>query len=234
VTAWLSLERSRVADPDQGTIYIERISKMKKNGNSSIQDGPAIDYENETELDWEEVEKFLADPDWEEVEKWLPDQPELAEHEAKIRRNATFQRILRLASEENSEQFHKEVEGLQLTAEEIQELSDRVYKEFDELAWQHTLHSCGQAAAENPFRIAILYKQFNPQDGVECVLTSTMIALSEATLDCSWRAFGSDAPQARDIELKHATRSALVLAALARTFDSHRERFVYPKKKKRK
>jgi hypothetical protein len=61
-----------------------------------------------------------------------------------------------------------------------------------------------------------------------------MIGLSEATQDCIRRALGSDAPPVRDIELKHATRSALSLAALARTFDSHRERFAYPKKKKRK
>jgi hypothetical protein len=59
---------------------------MKKHGNPSIQDGPTTDFqdgpttdsENETELDWEEAEKFLADPDWEEVEKWLPDYPGLA------------------------------------------------------------------------------------------------------------------------------------------------------------
>jgi hypothetical protein len=195
-------------------------SQVKRN--PTIQDGLTKDNENETEPDWEEVEKHLAD--------W----PELAEHEAKIRREATFQRILRFASEENWEKFKKEFESLQLTAQENEELADQAFKRFHRLAWQQALHSSGQAAPESPFRIALLYKQLNPQDGVESALTRVIVALSETTMDCFRRASVSDAPPVRDIELKHATRGALVLAALTEAFDGHRERFLHPKKIKRK
>jgi len=209
-------------------------NKMKKKGTPSIQDGLTKDNENETKPDWEEVEKFFADPDWEEVEKWLPDYPELAEHEAKIRREATFQRILRFASEENWEKYHTELEGLQLTPKESKVLAEAAFKALHRLAWQQASHSSGQVTPESPFRIGLLYKQLNPQDGVESALTRVMVALTEATMDCFSRASESDAPPVRDIELRHAMRGALDLAALTKAFDSHRRAISPPENDKTK
>ena len=48
-------------------------------------------------------------------------------------------------------------------------------------------------------------------------------SLTEATLECFRRASGSDALPARNLELGYAMKGALVLSALAKAYDSHRD-----------
>jgi hypothetical protein len=96
-------------------------------------------------------------------------------------------------------------------------------KKFHELAWQQAEQSSGPAAPGRAFRIALLYKQLDPQDGVESALAPVIVPLAEMTMECLRRASASEALPVRGLELNHAFKGALVLSALTKAWDSHRE-----------
>ena len=140
--------------------------------------------------------------------------------------------MLRFAAEENWEEFKKELDDLQLTPKEEQELANEALRKFHWLAWQQALPS-EKAPAGSHFRVALLYKQLDPQDGIQSALARVIVAFTETTNDCLRRASASDALPVRDLEHNVATKGALVLSALTKAWDSHREHMGHSKKGKR-
>jgi hypothetical protein len=211
------------------------------------------------EPDWEEIEKNLADypglADYEEKirekaacqrlfrfaaeENWtafqteLAEHPDLAEHEENIRREAKSARLLRFLSEGNQKAFEEEFPDLRLTAEEENELADKFLKKFHEQAWQQAEQSSGPAAPGRAFRVALLYKQLSPQDGIASALGRVIPTLTENTMECFRRASVAEASPVRDLELKYAIKGAQGLAALTRAWDGHHEHMGYSRKGKR-
>jgi hypothetical protein len=114
--------------------------------------------------------RFAAEENWTAFQTELAEHPDLAEHEENIRKEAKLDRLLRLMSEDNWEEFKEEFQDLRRTATEDKELASVALKKFHELAWQQADQSSGPAAPGRAFRVALLYKQLNPQDGIESAL----------------------------------------------------------------
>jgi hypothetical protein len=168
------------------------------------------------EPDWEDIEKNLADypelaeyeeeirkraalqrlfrfaveENWTTFQTELAEHPDPAEHQEDIRKEAKLERMLRFASEENWEKFKEELQSLRLTAKEDEELASVAFKKFHELAWQQADQSSGSAAPGRAFRVALLYKQLNPQDGIESALG---LSLAEMTMECRCRSIRGSA-----------------------------------------
>ena len=188
-------------------------------------DSEEVDWE---EVDWEEIEK--------EIEKHPSDYPELcSEAREHVRREATLQRMRRFASEGNWERFKTEFEELPIEEknEFDQELYSAAMRKFHLGAWQEVLDSTGRdKKGREAFSTALLYQQLHPQDGVESACAQLIVATRDMTLECVRRASTSDALPVRDVELNYAMRGALVMAALIKVFDNHRELIHRPKKTK--
>ena len=198
----------------------------------------AQEQESGRELDWEEVD--WEEVDWEEIEKEIEKHPsayselcpEVREH---VQKEATLQRMLRFASEGNWGEFKKEWDGLpaQEKRKFNKNLNDTATREFHFLAYQQILESTGQEKrGGGAFSAGVLYKHLNPQDGVESVYAPLIVALRDTAMDCLRRASTSDAPPVRDVELNFAIKASLVVAALTKAFDNHREQIHRPKKTK--
>lgn len=201
----------------------------------------------ETEPDWESIEQNLADyPDlaayedkirtkaglqrlirfaceknWDAFAKELGEHPELVEHEPSIRHEATLKRLQKAVSEGDWDAAGVEFD--KLSAAEKTAFSEEVFKKLHWLAGQQAHHSTGQTESESFFRAAIHYKQINPQDGIESALARPIVSLTEATMDCFRRASAAEAPPARNAELVLAMKGALILSALTKALDGHRD-----------
>jgi hypothetical protein len=178
-----------------------------------------------------EEQESQLDIDWEKIEKHL-DIPELSKHRERIKRKASQVRLWRLMSEGKWDEFAREWDNSPDKKSLDKKLNAAVDREFHNASWQKVVEASGQGKKCGvALRIASLYKRLDPQDGVESALAPVMISLTEVITECFRRASISSASEVRDIELNHAAKGALVLAALTKAFDSHRERFCFPKKK---
>jgi hypothetical protein len=154
----------------------------------------------------------------------LADYPDLLEYGEKIRRKAALQRMLRFASEENWEAFQEEVKAHQDLADHEQGIKkeakvERMLRFASDLRVNCRTEE-KKLLSDEAFKD---YEELNAQDGIESALARVMPALTEATLGCFRRASGSDALPARNPELGYAMKGALVLSALAKAYDSHRD-----------
>ena len=148
-------------------------------------------------------------------------------------RKRALQRMARFASEENWEELDQEVRDLQLTAEEEKEIDSQAIGQFHRLACQQARDSSGRATFENLFRVAFLYGQLDPQDGVDSALARVIPTLAETTMECFRRASVAEALPVRDLELNYAIKGSLVLSALTKALDIHREHIGNSKKRTR-
>ena len=191
----------------------------------------AQEEESQEEIDWDAI-------DWEEIEKEIEkhpsEYPELCpEALERVQKEATLQRMLRFSSEGNWERFKTEFEGLPLEEKEKfnKEVNRAATREFHRLAREQVLESTGQDEKRGgAFRTGVLYKRLNPKDGVESVLARMIVALTDTTMECVRRASVSDALPARDLELGYAMKGALIMSALIKAWDYHREPIRHPKK----
>ena len=141
--------------------------------------------------------------------------------------------MLRFASKGNWEEFEKEWEGLPDQEKEKfnKELNDAATREFHFLARQQILELTGQEKKRGgAFSAGVLYKHLNPEDGVELVLARMIVALTDMTMECVRRASVSDALPARNLELNYAMKGALIISALTKAWDHHREPIPQPKR----
>ena len=174
-----------------------------------------------------------TEPDWEEIEKHLSDYPELAPYRERIQMEATAARMQRLLSEKNWAELKREWEKAPFKQELDQKLAIAATRQFHLAAVQQILESTGQGKKRGKaLSVALLYNQLNPQDGIESALARAIAALPDTILECLRRGSISDASPVRDLELNHATKFALVLSALTKAFDGHRDRLYQPKKSK--
>ena len=104
-------------------------------------------------------------------------------------------------------------------------------QELHLLACEQVLKSTGRdEKREGAFSTGVLYKHLNPQDGVESALARVIVALTDTTMECVRRASVSDALPVRDLELGYAMKGALIMSALTKAWDYHREPIRHPKK----
>jgi len=167
--------------------------------------------------------RFASEENWEAFQQELRARPDLTDHAQGIKKEAKMERMLRFASEGNQEAFNRELQDLELTAKERKLLSEEAFKKLHWSSCQQAQRSTGNSDPESAFRLALHYKELNPQDGIESALARVIPALTEVTLECFCRASGSDALPARNLELGYAMKGALVLSALAKAYDSHRD-----------
>jgi hypothetical protein len=146
-----------------------------------------------------------------------PGESELTKH-----RKRALQRLAKYAVEGDWEGMRKEVRNMQLTAEEEKEVDRQAGDIFHRLACEQARDATGQATLERLFRVAYLYGQLNPQDGIDAALARVIPTLTETTMECFRRASVVEALPVRDLELNHA-KLALVLSALTRAWDNHRQ-----------
>ena len=174
------------------------------------------------------------EPDWEEIEKHLSEFPELSsEQREQIEKNAALQRMLRLASEGKWEEFTREWDAQKRTFQLEEELSKQAIRKFHYLGWQQAIQATGERDDSSlPFRLGMLYRLLNPQDGIESALAPAIVAMNDLTTECVRRASMTDALPVRDLELNHAMKAALVLSELSKAFDNHRHRLAQQKKAK--
>jgi hypothetical protein len=69
-----------------------------------------------------------------------------------------------------------------------------------------------------------LYHDFQTADPIESILGTLMCGISSMTMDAISRGRRSQTLEQREMELKSATRGALVIAQLTKAFDGHRAR----------
>ena len=139
--------------------------------------------------------RFASERDWDAFRKELADHPDLKEFEQNILREGKYARMLRLHSEEIGTHLTKNLRGYNLLRAEEKLLVDEVLKQF------HRLSSTRLTTRpESSFRVAVHYRQLNPQDGVEAALGRIIPELTEATMDCFRRASVSDASPVRNLE----------------------------------
>jgi len=216
---WEEIEESLAADP-----------KLAEEVRQDLAGYPELaDYEQtiRRKAALQRMLRFASERDWDAFRKELADHPDLKEFEQNILREGKYARMLRLHYEGNRDAFNKELEGLQLTRAEEKLLVHEVLKQFHRLSSHQAHHS-----PESSFRVAVHYRQLNPQEGVEAALGRIIPELTEATMDCFRRASVSDASPVRNLELGYALRGALVLSALTRAYDRHREGILTAREKK--
>jgi hypothetical protein len=152
--------------------------------------------------------------------------------EQEKQRKRALQRLARYTFEDNWEDLETIVRDLQMTPEEEKESDSQATIKFHRLACQQARDSTGRATLERLFRIFFLYSQLNPQDGIDAALARVIPTLTETTMECFRRASVAEALPVRDLELNYALKGSLVLAALAKAWDGHREHMASSKKKK--
>jgi hypothetical protein len=150
----------------------------------------------------------------------------------KIHNSRVFQRLAKYILANDWEGLHKEVGNLKLTPEEEKEIDRQAATKFHRLACQQARGSIGQNSFESLFRVAFLYNELSPRDGIEATLARVIPTLTETTMECVRRGSVAEALPIRDLEFNYATKMALVLAALTKAWDGHREHVASSKKKK--
>jgi hypothetical protein len=71
---------------------------------------------------------------------------------------------------------------------------------------------------------AALYQDFQAADPVDSILARLMVGISNMSMDALSRATRTDRFDVRELELKSATKGALVVAELAKAYDARRDR----------
>ena len=111
--------------------------------------------------------RFASEENWEAFQQELRARPDLTDHAQGIMKEAKMERMLRFASEGNQEAFNRELQDLESTAKERKLLSDEAFKKFHWSSCQQAQRSTGNKEPESAFRLALHYKELNPQDGIE-------------------------------------------------------------------